>query len=131
MDNGPELTANAIRDWCRFGRTGMPPKDSTNVFSQGEPGSMYEVRPETRCSPSKPSTRCSKRNRDRRLENRLQHRKAAQQPASEESDRLRGRLEDLRQPDSHNEWTDKPGSGQKRWRDLMRISDTVSKLLRS
>jgi len=22
MDNGPELTANAIRDWCRFGKTG-------------------------------------------------------------------------------------------------------------
>ncbi|GIW56481.1 MAG: hypothetical protein KatS3mg082_2885 [Nitrospiraceae bacterium] len=22
MDNGPELTANALRDWCRFGNTG-------------------------------------------------------------------------------------------------------------
>jgi putative transposase len=22
MENGPELTANALRDWCRFGDTG-------------------------------------------------------------------------------------------------------------
>jgi len=33
MDNGPELTAHAIRDWCRFGGTGA---------SYIEPGSPWE-----------------------------------------------------------------------------------------
>ena len=33
MDNGPELTANALRDWCRFGRTGS---------SYIEPGSPWQ-----------------------------------------------------------------------------------------
>ena len=33
MDNGPELTANALRDWCRFGGTGT---------SYIEPGSPWE-----------------------------------------------------------------------------------------
>lgn len=33
MDNGPELTANALRDWCRFGRTGT---------SYIEPGSPWQ-----------------------------------------------------------------------------------------
>ncbi|MDQ3121798.1 MAG: integrase core domain-containing protein, partial [Actinomycetota bacterium] len=33
MDNGPELTANAIRDWCRFGGTGA---------SYIEPGSPWQ-----------------------------------------------------------------------------------------
>ena len=33
MDNGPELTANALRDWCRFGGSG-----STYI----EPGSPWE-----------------------------------------------------------------------------------------
>jgi putative transposase len=33
MDNGPELTANALRDWCRFGGTGT---------AYIEPGSPWE-----------------------------------------------------------------------------------------
>ncbi len=33
MDNGPELTANAIRDWCRFAGTGS---------SYIEPGSPWQ-----------------------------------------------------------------------------------------
>ena len=33
MDNGPELTANALRDWCRFGATGA---------SYIEPGSPWQ-----------------------------------------------------------------------------------------
>jgi putative transposase len=33
MDNGPELTANALRDWCRFGNTGT---------AYIEPGSPWE-----------------------------------------------------------------------------------------
>ena len=33
MDNGPELTANALRDWCRFGRSGT---------SYIEPGSPWQ-----------------------------------------------------------------------------------------
>jgi len=33
MDNGPELTANALRDWCRFSRA------DTNYI---EPGSPWE-----------------------------------------------------------------------------------------
>jgi putative transposase len=33
MDNGPEVTANALRDWCRFGRAGS---------SQIEPGSPWQ-----------------------------------------------------------------------------------------
>ena len=32
-DNGPELTANALRDWCRFSRTGA---------SYIEPGSPWQ-----------------------------------------------------------------------------------------
>ena len=43
-DNGPELTANALRDWCRFAGAGTsyiePPKLSTYGFCQGAPGSM-------------------------------------------------------------------------------------------
>ncbi len=33
MDNGPELTAHAVRDWCRFNRTGV---------SYIEPGSPWQ-----------------------------------------------------------------------------------------
>jgi hypothetical protein len=33
MDNGPELTANALRDWCRFSSSG-------SVYI--EPGSPWE-----------------------------------------------------------------------------------------
>jgi putative transposase len=33
MDNGPEMTANALRDWCRFGKTGT-------VYS--EPGAPWQ-----------------------------------------------------------------------------------------
>jgi putative transposase len=33
MDNGPELTANALRDWCRFTATGA---------SYIEPGSPWQ-----------------------------------------------------------------------------------------
>ena len=33
MDNGPELTANALRDWCRFGGSGT---------SYIEPGSPWQ-----------------------------------------------------------------------------------------
>jgi len=33
MDNGPELTANALRDWCRFSGSGT---------SDIEPGSPWE-----------------------------------------------------------------------------------------
>ena len=33
MDNGPELTANALRDWCRFSDAGT---------SYIEPGSPWE-----------------------------------------------------------------------------------------
>ena len=40
------------------------------------------------------------------LEKHLQHDPAALEPRLEDAGRLRGRLKDLRQPDSHSEWTD-------------------------
>jgi len=60
MDNGPELTARALRDWCRFSGSGT---------SYIEPGSPWENRSwspsppasATRCSRWKPSTRCPRR----------------------------------------------------------------------
>ena len=60
MDNGPELTANALRDWCRFGGVG------TSYIEPGSPGrtrSSNRSAPAsaTRCSPSRRSTRCSRR----------------------------------------------------------------------
>ncbi len=57
-DNGPELTANALRDWCRFSGTGT---------SYIEPGSPWEnpfVEPfgacATRCCPPSSSPPCSR-----------------------------------------------------------------------
>ncbi len=58
-DNGPELTANALRDWCRFTGSGT---------SYIEPGSPWQ-NPMSRasaagcamsCSPSRPSAPCSR-----------------------------------------------------------------------
>lgn len=43
------------------------------------------------------------------MEKHLQHPKAALEPRLEDTGRLRGGLEDLRQPDSHSEWADKRG----------------------
>ena len=59
MDNGPELTANALRDWCRFSGSG------TSYIEPGPPGRTRSWNPSparsaTRCSPSKPLTRCSR-----------------------------------------------------------------------
>ena len=109
MDNGPELTANALRDWCRLGDTGA---------SYIEPGSPWENpvrgilrRQGQRRGARRGSIRLAARgeDRDRRLEKHLQHREAALEPRLEDPRRLRGRMEDLRQLDSHNEWTDKRG----------------------
>lgn len=58
MDNGPELTANAIRDWCRIGGSGAsyiePGTPWQNPFVESFGGKVRD-------SPSKPSTRCSRR----------------------------------------------------------------------
>jgi Integrase core domain len=59
MDNGPELTANALRDWCRFTGT------ATSYIDPGSPGRTPGSSPmapecETSCSPSNSSTRSSK-----------------------------------------------------------------------
>ena len=58
-DNGPELTANALRDWCRFSGTGS---------SYIEPGAPWEnpySRSTAGCAtsswPSSSSTACSRR----------------------------------------------------------------------
>ena len=62
MDNGPEMTANVVRDWCRFGGSGR---------SFIEPGSPWQNRSSnrsgrasaTKCSRSRLSTPCSRRKR--------------------------------------------------------------------
>ena len=59
-DNGPELTANALRDWCRFTKTG------TSYIEPGSPGRTPTSNPSavacaTSCWPSRPSAACSKR----------------------------------------------------------------------
>jgi putative transposase len=60
MDNGPEMTANALGDWCRF---------SGAERSFIEPGSPWQnpfvesFGSATRCSRSRHSTPCSRRKR--------------------------------------------------------------------
>ena len=59
MDNGPELTANALRDWCRFGGSGSA------YIEPGSPGRTPSWNPSApasamRSSPSRRSTRCSR-----------------------------------------------------------------------
>jgi hypothetical protein len=71
-DNGPELTANALRDWCRFAGTGT---------SYIEPGSPWEARgssptaaaSKTSCWPSSSSTRSWKPKSSWRTADRGQH----------------------------------------------------------
>jgi len=50
--------------------------------------------------------------RDRGLEKHLLHRETTLEPEVEDSRRVRGGMEDIRQPDSHNERTDERGAGQ-------------------
>ena len=61
MDNGPELTANALRDWCRFGEHRHQRTSSRARPGRTRSSSRSAARSATRCSPSKPSTRCSRR----------------------------------------------------------------------
>jgi putative transposase len=58
-DNGPELTANALRDWCRFTGAG------TSYIEPGSPwqnptSSRSAADSATSCWPSRPSTPCSR-----------------------------------------------------------------------
>jgi putative transposase len=58
-DNGPELTANALRDWCRFTGAG------TSYIEPGSPwqnpyGRASAAGCATSCWPSRPSTTCSR-----------------------------------------------------------------------
>ena len=89
-DNGPELTANALRDWCRFLGTGT---------SYIEPGSPWE-NPfvesfGSRLRDELLSVRHTARGAglDRRLEARVQHLPAAQQSWLAIAGRLRYGLE--------------------------------------
>ena len=61
MDNGPELTANALSDWCRFGRHGHRLHRAGLTLEEPVPGILRRQGSETRCSRWKPSTRCSRR----------------------------------------------------------------------
>ena len=79
-DNGPELTANALRDWCRFSGTGS---------SYIEPGAPWEnhvrgvvQRPAPRRVPGRREVRQPARGAgaDRGLADRVQHEAPAQQP---------------------------------------------------
>jgi putative transposase len=49
MDNGPELTANALRDWCRFGDTGSsyiePGSPCQNPFVESFGGKVRDEAP--------------------------------------------------------------------------------------
>jgi putative transposase len=58
-DNGPELTANALRDWCRFTGAGTsyiePGSPWQNPTSRASAGDCA-----TNCSPSKPSAASSR-----------------------------------------------------------------------
>jgi putative transposase len=62
MDNGPEMTANALRDWCRVrgpsaASSSRAPRGRTRSWSRSAPASA------TRCSRSRHSTPCSRRKR--------------------------------------------------------------------
>jgi putative transposase len=58
-DNGPELTANALRDWCRFNQAG------TSYIEPGSPWQNHTSNPSvdgyvTSCWPWGPSAACSR-----------------------------------------------------------------------
>jgi putative transposase len=61
MDNGPEMTANALRDWCRFSGTERsfiePGTPWQNRFVES-----FGSRVRDECSRSRHSTPCSRRN---------------------------------------------------------------------
>ena len=63
MDNGPEMTANALRDWCRFSRAGRSFIEPGSLWQNPFVESFGSPRPRTRPSPSRPSTPCSRRKR--------------------------------------------------------------------
>ena len=95
MDNGPELTANALRDWCRFSDSGTsyiePGSPRQNPFVESFGG---KVRDEVLAVEAFDSL-LEDKNRDRRVAKHLQHPKAALEPRLEDTRRLRGRMEDL------------------------------------
>ena len=60
-DNGPELTAHALKDWCRFSRTGSAyiepgPLGRTRSSSRSTPASATSCSPSS-CSPASPRRR--------------------------------------------------------------------------
>ena len=79
-DNGPELTANALRDWCRFSGTGSSYIEPGAPW--GKPIRRVVQRPAARRVPGRRAVRQPARGAgaDRGLADRVQHEAPAQQP---------------------------------------------------
>ena len=60
MDNGPELTANALRDWCRFSGRRQRSTSSRGALGRTRSSSPSTASCVTSCSTSRPSRRSSK-----------------------------------------------------------------------
>ena len=92
-DNGPELTANALRDWCAApcGQQLHRPRSAV-----GEPVRRVVQRPAARRAPGRRAVRHPARGAgaDRGLADRVQHEAPAQQPGLARPGYLRGALED-------------------------------------
>jgi transposase InsO family protein len=119
MDNGPELTANALRDWCRFSGAGTayiePGSPWENPFVESFASRFRDEVLAVEAFDSLPEAKIVIEDW-RKTYNQLRPHSslgwktaAALEPRLEDPGRLRGRLEDLRQPDSHSEWTDERG----------------------
>ena len=72
-DNGPELTANALRDWCRFSGTGSSLHRARRAVGEPVPGVVQ--RPAARRVPGRRAVRQPARSAgaDRGLADRVQH----------------------------------------------------------
>lgn len=108
-DNGPELTAAALRDWCRFTGTG------TSFIETGQPLAEplrgVVQRPAPRRTARRRTVRHPARGpgHHRGLEDRLQHPPPPQQPRPAAPGRLRCPLPDQPPLNSHQGWTDNRG----------------------
>ena len=80
MDNGPEMTAHAIRDWCRSSGAGTQLHRAG--LALGEPVRRILRLPRARRGPRRRGVRLPARGagRDRGLAQQVQHRETAQQP---------------------------------------------------
>jgi hypothetical protein len=92
-DNGPELTANALRDWCRFGGAGAAYIEPGS--SLGEPLGRVLRQPDARRAAGHRAVRHASRSPGarRRLANRVQHLPPSLRPRHAHAGRVRGPVE--------------------------------------